>query len=157
MIRLTYNRTLILLLSAACCCLAGCGETKKGQLPTAQAAGQVTYRGKPLVRGEIKFLPVQTPGKEARAAQGTLDEQGRYCLSTYAQDDGAVLGDYQVVVESREAPPEDVTAARRMTNRGMAVLQPKSLIPMRYFDSRTSGLSAHVVSGKNTLNFDLKD
>jgi hypothetical protein len=155
MIRLTNNRKLVLLLSAACCCLAGCGDAKKGQLPTAQVAGQVSYRGKPLSRGEIKFLPVQAAGKEARVAQGILDEQGRYRLGTYAQDDGAVLGDYQVVVESRE--DADVDVARRMTSRGLASVQPKSLIPVRYFDSRTSGLTAHVVSGKNTFNFDLKD
>ena len=47
-------------------------------------------------------------------AYGTLDEQGRYRLSTYGQGDGAVLGDYRVVVESREATA-DGAWPKRMT------------------------------------------
>jgi hypothetical protein len=151
MIRLTNNPAIVLLLAAACCCLAGCGGAKKGQLPTAQVTGQVTYRGAPLSRGTIKFIPVRASGKETRVAHGVLDEQGRYCLGTTAPDDGALPGDYEVAVESRVEPP-DVAHATKLD-----LMRPKSLIPARYADPRSSRLTAHVVSGGNTVNFELKD
>ena len=145
------NRSFKLALLLACCCLAGCGSAKKGQLSTAQVTGQVTYRGAPLARGTIKFIPVQASGKETRVAHGVLDEQGRYCLGTYVPDDGALLGDYQVVVESRAEPP-DVAHATKLD-----LMRPKSLIPARYANPGTSRLTAHVEAGGNTVNFDLKD
>ena len=49
-------------------------------------------------------------------AYGTLDEQGRYRLSTYAQADGAVPGDYRVVVESREELTPDAEMTKQMVN-----------------------------------------
>ena len=132
--------------------LVGCGGPKPGQLPTAQVTGQVTYRGAPLGRGEIKFIPVQAAGG-ARVAYGTLDEQGRYRLGTYSQGDGAILGDYQVAVESRAEISAD--AARHATKYDL--LQAKPLIPDRYADPGKSGLTAHVAAGSNTINFDLKE
>jgi hypothetical protein len=132
--------------------LIGCGGTKQGQLPTAQVTGQVNYRGKPLARGEIKFLPVQTGGG-ARVAYGTLDGQGRYRLGTYGQEDGAILGDYQVTVESRAEA--SAGAAKQATK--FDFMQAKSLVPDRYGDPGKSGLTAHVVAGSNMFNFDLKD
>jgi hypothetical protein len=141
-----------LLLSVACCWLVGCGGSKQGQLPTAQVAGQVTYRGAPLARGEIKFIPVQTGGG-ARVAYGTLDGQGRYRLGTYGQADGAILGDYQVTVESRDEISAD--AAQHATKYDL--VRAKLLIPQRYADPGRSGLTAHVTAESNTVDFDLKD
>ena len=132
--------------------LVGCGGPKQGQLPTAQVTGQVTYRGAPLGRGEIKFIPVQAAGG-TRVAYGTLDEQGRYRLGTYSQEDGAILGDYQVAVESRAEA--SAGAAQHATK--FDLMQAKSLVPERYADPGKSGLTAHVVAGSNTLDFDLKD
>lgn len=141
------NRSITLALLLACC-LAGCSDTKNGQ---AHVTGQVTYRGTPLNRGTIEFIPVQARGKETRVAHGVLDEQGRYCLGTSAPDDGALPGDYEVVVESHAEPP-DVAHATKLD-----LMRPKSLIPARYADPRSSRLTAHVVSDKNRIDFDLKD
>jgi hypothetical protein len=144
------------LLCVACSWLAGCGGPKQGQMPTAQVTGQITYRGAPLGRGEVKFIPVQTSDKAVRVAYGTLDEQGRYRLGTYGQGDGAILGDYQVTLEARDEMPGGV--GKRKTAHGFVpAQQPKSLIPERYADPAKSALTAHVAAGSNTLNFDLKD
>ena len=147
-----FGGMMIALLPA--CCLTGCGGAKKGQLPAAQVTGQVTYRGAPLAHGEIKFIPVQAAGKGVRVAYGNLDEQGRYRLSTYGQGDGAILGDFCVVVESREELPPDV--AKGAMALGKAAQRPKSLIPPRYAHPDTSGLTAHVASKNNAINFELK-
>jgi hypothetical protein len=149
------ERSITLALLLACCCLAGCGGSRKGQLPTAQVTGQVTRRGTPLARGQIKFIPMESSGQGARVAYGTLDEQGRYRLSTYSDGDGAILGDYRVAVESRDELPDDVV--KQMIERGERPPRPKSLIPERYADPVHSGLTAHVGPGSNTLNLDLKE
>jgi hypothetical protein len=141
-----------LVLPLTICWLIGCGGPKDGQLPTAQVSGQVSYRGSPLGQGEVKFIPVQA-GVGARVAYGTLNEQGSYRLGTYGQDDGAVLGDYQVVVESRAEIPADV--AQHATKHDLARAKP--MIPERYADPSKSGLTAHVAEGGNTFDFDLKD
>lgn len=138
--------------------LAGCGGAKQGQLPTAPVSGQVMYRGAPLTHGTIKFIPVQSSGEAVRVAYGTLDAEGRYRLGTYAQSDGAVLGNYHVTVEVREASAADEAAAKAAMERGVtAPPRAKSSIPRRYADPNTAGLSAHVVAGANTINFDLKE
>jgi hypothetical protein len=136
-----------LLSGVACSGLIGCGGAKEGQLPTAQVTGQVTYRGKPLERGMVKFLPTQAAGEGVRVAYGIIDERGRYRLGTYGQGDGAVLGDYQVTVTSR---PDE-------TSRNPLIRRVASTIPIRYADPVQSGLTAHVESGGNTYDIDLKD
>jgi hypothetical protein len=141
-----------------CCCLAGCGGTRAGQLPTVKVAGLVTYRGVPLKSGRIRFVPLPIAGKQVRVAYGTVDAYGQYYMSTYAQGDGVVEGDYRVVVESREEPPPDDDVVKHRTKGGgVTVQQPKSLIPERYANPEASGLTAHVGPGRNAIDFDLKD
>ena len=140
-----------LALTAICCCgLLGC-RAKQGQLPTAQVTGRVTLRGVPLTRGEIKFFPVQVSGEGVRVAYGTLDAEGRYCLSTYRQGDGAILGDHRIAVESSEETSPGFGKTEAMAR------QSKWLIPARFADPQTSGLTAHVEKGRNTFDFDLKE
>jgi hypothetical protein len=150
MVRATFC-PLVLLLG----CLLGCGGAIKGRLATSQVAGKVTYRGEPIRHGQIRFFPVQAAGEGVRAAHGTLDSEGNYQLSTYRQGDGAICGEFQVAIESREQVP--VERARRASMLGQTAGQPRSLIPSRYADPNTSGLTAHVAAGGNTIDFQLKD
>jgi hypothetical protein len=148
------DRTVIMALFLVCG-LAGCDGAKNGQLPTAPVVGQVTYRGEPLPRGQIKFFPRQADGQGLRVAVGVLDQQGRYCLGTYGQGDGAIVGDFLVAIESREELP--IELARRASELGPTTRQPKSLVPSRYADPNTSGLTAHVEVGNNVVDFTLMD
>jgi hypothetical protein len=147
-----------LLLSVACCWLAGCG-VKQGQLPLAKVTGQVTFRGAPLTAAVIKFYPVQSSGTGVRVAFAHLDHEGRYCLSTYGHDDGAILGDHRVTIE---CPPEMQTGSGNMVKHevtfgAMPPQQSKAPISTRYANPDTSGLTAHVTSGSNSINFELKE
>jgi hypothetical protein len=143
------------LLTCVCLGLAGCGGSKQGQRPTVQVTGEVTYKGAPVTRGEVKFIPANREEAGARVAFGPLDAQGRYRLSTYGDGDGAILGNYAVTIESRvEAPPE----GKKETADGRPAGQrPKSLVPERYADPQTSRLTAEVKQGSNHLNFTLED
>lgn len=131
------------------CPLAGC--VKSGQLPTARVTGRIAYRGQPLAHGEIKFFPVQESGEGVRVAYGTLDAHGHYRLGTYREGDGALVGEHRVAIQC-SAP-----TATEGEKKGDVPEPPRWLIPSRYTDPATSGLTAHVVRGNNTLDFDLKE
>jgi len=145
-----------LLVCVLSCCFTGCGGPASGRLKTATVTGRVTFKGEPLSLGEIKFLPDGATGEGVRVAYSTLDENGRYSLTTYGNGDGAILGSHRVTIVSRE----EVTPGmgKRMTPQGMApAQQPKSFIPERYAKPETSGLTAEVKSGSNEINFDLQE
>ena len=72
----------------------GCGDGRPSRVPV---SGQVLIDGKPLKYGTIKFIPTGH-----RASQGKLDENGRFTLSCYGNNDGAVIGKHRVEVTSFE-------------------------------------------------------
>lgn len=123
---------------------SGCGA-KNDQKPTAEVKGAITYKGKPLERGEIIFFP----NSGAKIATGIIQSDGTFQLTTYAEGDGALLGSHQVAIKSERDMegilPEDPEAS----------MEP-SLIPTKYAMKKTSGLTAEVKDGDNEINFDLK-
>ncbi len=72
--------------------LAGCGGGEEH--PTAAVTGKVTYKGDPVQGGTLIFAPVaesdkSNPGKPGIA---NIKDDGTFTVSTYAQEDGAVVG-----------------------------------------------------------------
>jgi len=122
--------------------LLGCGA--KGDHTTAPVNGKVTYKGQPLPTGTIMFVPGEGP-----AATGEIAKDGSYRLSTYANDDGAVLGKHKVSITALQ----NVGAGLPEQKSGT----PPSLIPKKYISDQTSGLTAEVKAGGNVVNFELKD
>jgi hypothetical protein len=84
---------LVLLLPLAV--VAGCGDGRPERL---EVSGQVLIDGKPLTYGSVRFVP-----KGARASSGSLDENGRFTLTCYGNDDGVVPGVHQVEVNAAES------------------------------------------------------
>ena len=87
-------------LTAVC---GGC-DTGPEQYPTAPAGGTVACGGRPLEAGRVVFVPIAAPGevnagKQARAYVG---EGGEFALSTYADGDGAVVGEHRAFVETAD-------------------------------------------------------
>jgi hypothetical protein len=76
----------------------GCGG---GEYDTAPVRGRVTAGGQPVTSGQVMFSPVMqeksdrgiNPGK---AALGQVDASGNFVLSTYGDQDGAVIGRHRV-------------------------------------------------------------
>lgn len=113
----------------------GCGRSD-----LASVAGKVTYKGQPLKKGYI----VMEPG-EGRASRGNIRDGEIVDLHTYELGDGVRVGNHKVSIISFVRDPV-----------GMEV--PPSVIPMRYNNPDTSGLTAVVEAGKtNELVFELKD
>lgn len=83
---------------------AGCSRTPT--LSTIAVHGKVTYRGAPVEQGTITFQPLEpAQGHPKRPAVGSLNTDGTYELSSFARNDGAVPGDYRVVIVSLTSGP----------------------------------------------------
>jgi len=122
---------------------SGCGSSSDKK-ETAPVSGVVTYEGRPVVTGTIMFTPLEG----GRPATGELQVDGSYVLQTYGEADGAILGEHKVTITSLNLGgglPED------------AVSEPIPLIPEKYFNDTTSGLTATVREGENSISFDLVD
>jgi hypothetical protein len=84
------------------------------------------------------------------------DSNGRFTLSTFARSDGAVLGKHKVTV--KDVPKGESDPMVYKTKEAQYQRPPKSRIPMRYADLRTSRLEAVVTKdGKNEFDFTLTD
>ena len=70
---------------------AGCGGGPK----TYKVDGIVTLDGKPLAGATVAFMPQAEDGHLAR---GLTDQDGKFQLSTFGTNDGAVRGEYKVTV-----------------------------------------------------------
>jgi hypothetical protein len=124
-----------LLFAALALCLlvfTGCDGRPK-RVPV---AGTVYIDGKPLAGGQIRVIPTN-----ARPAQAEIDKQGRFKLYTfdYEKNDGAVLGEHAVEIKAAETAPG-----------GM-----RFLIPKKYFDAATSGVTIKVEKPTDDMRIDL--
>jgi|SoiMethySBSTD1v2_1073268.scaffolds.fasta_scaffold1329876_2 hypothetical protein len=104
----------------------GCGQSGFNVAPV---HGTVTANDKPLFQGRVMFAPSAKgeniqPGKPA---WGDIDKNGNYRLSTFAPNDGAVIGDHWVtVINSSEELPDGVPEFSRIVlPKRMAVVAGK--------------------------------
>jgi|SRR5262245_11069900 len=86
--------------------IVGCGGD--GDFPTAKVTGKVICEGQPVPYVTVFFEPLQT-GKTAlvgRQGVAFAESDGTYSISTYGDNDGAVVGKHRVRVgPPRGGPP----------------------------------------------------
>jgi hypothetical protein len=75
---------------------AGCGG---GKSKPVKVEGTLTLDGKPLPGAAISFVPA---AMEGRPATGRSEVDGGFRLTTFATDDGALPGEYKVIVTVSE-------------------------------------------------------
>jgi len=125
----------------AVCCLVICGCGSE-QIETAEVSGVVTLDGKPLEQGTVTFTP-----SAGRGATGQIATDGRFTLSTYDNGDGAIVGTHKIAVICSEE-----IAGRQSNSESLdAGLMPapqRSLIPAKYTNDSTSGLTFEVKAGQ---------
>jgi hypothetical protein len=145
----------LLAVSASVFFVAGCGDDA-GNVEVHPVRGVVKFDGQPMKGGgSIAFIPVSaTSGK---TAGGEILPDGTYVLSTYADGDGSMTGDFRVVVTQVtviEPPPtEDGQPPAEVID--LAVPE-EDHIPAIYGDYDNSPLTATVKAEDNEINFDLK-
>lgn len=135
------GRTLRATLVVACLIgLSGCGRRPA----LAPVSGRVTLDGKPLEFGSVMIQPAAGP-----AARGTIQADGSFTVGTFTPGDGAIVGPATVRVACYEQqrpggpPPQGELALG------------KSLIPEKYTQFETSGITATVAAGMAPLEIGL--
>ncbi len=152
------------------CVLIGCGKSDGPAL--APAKGVVTLDGKPLASARVSFHPKD---KAARYSYGTTDADGRFQMSTFGMNDGALVGSHTVTISKVDLPEEatkiDVEALKSkgyggggmpgyesmMGLGGGKKLEIKQEVPKKYSDKEASEIEAVVtVEGPNEFTFNLQ-
>ena len=122
----------------------GCGPSGPEM---GSVTGKVTLNGQPVSKGMVTFVAIE-PNRPN--ATGMLKSDGSYSLTTTEFGNGALVGEYKVAVSGKD--PEAY-------NQVVAPGEPmkiESSVPAKYENPDSSGLTAKVVTGSNTHNFDLK-
>lgn len=108
--------------------MIGCGDGRPARM---NVSGQVLIDGEPLTYGYIRFVP-----KDARPSGGELDEQGRFTLSCYSENDGIIPGVHRVEVDAAES---------------LSAHKKKWHAPKKYFRYKTSGLEQEITESTDSL------
>ena len=138
--------------------LSGCSSKVPGRPEIVPVQGEVWFQGRPVRGAHVVFQCQGAP----RAAIGETDESGRFKLGTFAENDGAPLGEHIVTIAApnSEAPIRDVTEASyaqaQQAQKTTGALS--NALPARYADMKTSDLRANVSKeGPRAFRFELKD
>lgn len=125
--------------------------------------GKVTYKGQPVAKGTINFMPVKPDG---RGATGQILD-GDYSLSTQATNDGAFPGEYKVTIDALNADfTQAEAAAKKKGSTSVALPQDmvakafknaKNAVPAKYSQVGSSPLKAEVKTSSNKFDFELTD
>jgi hypothetical protein len=124
------TRFLVALLSAPFVC--GCGDGRPTRVPV---AGTVLIDGQPLKHGSLRFVPAN-----GRSSFGSLDDQGRFKLTCFETDDGALIGTHQVEVAASES---------------LSPIKTKWHAPKKYSNYTTSGLTQEISGPIDNLEINL--
>jgi hypothetical protein len=147
--------------------LIGCGSG--GDFAdTVPVSGTINLGGAPLAGAKVTFV---VKGTEGRSASGLTDDSGKFKLTTFDTDDGAIPGDYVVTVSIPKADPEsdaiDISdgdgdfgeayeAGMENASEGGKTEDVYARVPSKYGQPATSGLDRTVgKSGKNEFTIDL--
>lgn len=133
--------------------ISGCGGSGGSRGNFAAVEGVVLYNQNPIEGAMVVFVP---EGNQPGAA-GRTDGKGRFRLQTHDPGDGAAPGEYKVTVRKTDTQamagdlPDDHEAPETQ-------IQERWLLPQRYGNPTTSGLTASVQSGqKNEFTFELTE
>lgn len=133
-------------------CGTGCGHRDRGNLPDVYpVTGTVTMDGKPVADAVLSFQLMDG----TRGAIGQTDSQGRYTLTTFHSEDGAVPGEYRISVMKFSTPPPDYPVRKSEDDENYIDFVPKNLLPKKYSDAQKSGLTATVDKERNVIDISL--
>ena len=137
--------------------ILGCGGRRDSRPATAPVSGRVLFGGEPVAEALVVFYPT-TP--HAAAAHATTDDNGKYVLTSFHPSDGAVPGSYIVLITKQQAmnemTPQESRAYYERTGASPPLPTYKDLLPKKYGNHESSGLSAEVsAEGENQFDFEL--
>lgn len=142
-------RTRALVLSCLAALLAGtagCGGSSPGP-PRVGVDGEVTFRGDPVGRGSILFIPT---GATRGPRVGAVIEAGRFRIP---RDRGPVVGELRVEIRADWTLDYDITEPRESVKHIGEPL-PRNDIPPEFNDDSTLVITT-TAQGDNSFNFHL--
>ncbi len=149
------SRTLLalsLILLASGCGGEGGDQWTKDRPKTSPASGVVTYKGQPVDGANVNFTP---PSGDGTGAFAMTDAEGKFKLGTFDQNDGAVPGNYKVIVTKKHV---ETIKNPKDPNGPPVKTEEKSLIPVKYSKLSSTSLEATISeAGPNEFTFELKD
>lgn len=122
--------TLLALLASGGC---GGGDSGPPVGQTVAIKGKITYMGQPLSQGTIQFEPEDS----GREANGNIQPDGTFSLTTFREGDGAIPGTHRVAVSG--------------TGDGGKVV-----VPIQFHNPSSSKVEIEVSAGKTEYAIDLK-
>ena len=120
--------------------LSGCGPK------LAQVHGKIMFEGKPVPAGSVTFAPKGEGFEVGKAATGEPDAEGAFQLSTYARNDGALVGPHLVTYVGPQAP-ETEDPVKRAADMKLHQQFGKLKLP--------PGHVVEIKSGKNDITLEL--
>ena len=120
----------------------GCGEASTGSV-----SGKVTFKGEPVVDGDVTFFQPSS----GRTSQAALDSEGNYSLNL---SQGALpTGEFKVTV----TPSVSYIEVDGPNGKDLKeVIKGEKSIPKIYQGRKSTRLSATLTGGEDTFDFDLK-
>lgn len=130
--------------------ISGCGGGVGDAPKTVPARGTVTYKGTPMAKISVAFIPAEGVGQIAEAI---TDAEGNFELQTREPRDGAMPGNYKVAMNY---VPDTIADMPGFTDGKKS--EP-STIPVKYSDADKSNITATVDKdeSKNEFKFELTD
>ena len=115
---------------------SGCGSDNSAiniAMKPVPVKGTVTLKGKPLTQGTIRF----EPDSGGREAQGDIQPDGSFVLTTFDAKDGAVEGEHRVAVMGAGGGKKDP-------------------VPLKYHNYSSSGIVVEVSADKTDYTIELR-
>ncbi|WP_169973807.1 hypothetical protein [Tautonia rosea] len=104
------------------------------------------------------FSPAQGKGSDTgHVAIGQIETNGRFTLTTFNTNDGAVLGQHVVTIQVKPAPKTTPEPNPDGTITFDYSLGDSSTIPSKYENPEQSPLRYTVESGSNSFDIELTD
>lgn len=143
--------------------LPACGESESDNPATYPVTGTVIYQGSPVENATVVLTPI---AGNAQGAMGNTDAEGKFSLTTFETGDGALPGEYKVRVFKYEIVDEpDPTSSDEIVDfdeeeygedyTGTEEVKSESLLPSRYENAATSGITHTVPQAPSTLEIDI--
>lgn len=129
-------------------CVAGCGGPARPAM--APVKGKVLLDNAPIEGAAVMFVP----SGGGRPALGSTNAAGEFELMTFATGDGALLGEHKVSITKKEI--SGVVSEDGLSGSvAPGGIQEKWIVPERYSQAETSGLTAKVERGMQPIEFKL--
>lgn len=127
--------------------VSGCAGSQGPE--TVEVTGTVTMDGNPVEGANVVFHPLEG-GEGVLASQSVTNAEGQFQLTTHVgggkYKPGIVAGKYAIVITKLDKAAISTTFA-----------PPQNLLPKKYSNPATSGLTAEVVVGRpNEFEFPLE-